>query len=225
MKKSFLYLLILITCCSCNLPIKIESNFPIIMSTIYNKGYVCKIIKDENRFCKIFFLDEMIDTYVLITYDFDPYSHMDKIFGTPYHYDPENLTINNSKIEIAKNGNLILDNILQNNENIGKIELIKETNISLDSNLQGTYLYNNHVFSIDVKNNKIDTDLTINPQTEGGISITQLDKNIILLENSLISEFPLYYYEIDNQNNLILYPIIGNYWYSTRIFYMLKRQN
>ncbi|MCI6271874.1 MAG: hypothetical protein MR601_02895 [Erysipelotrichaceae bacterium] len=225
MKKSFLFFLGLIICCSCTLPVKIESNFPIGVSSMYNKGYVCKIIKDENRFCKIYFLDEMINTYVLITYEFYPHSHMDKIFGTPYYYDSENYTINNSKIEISKNGNLIINNVLENNKKIGSIELIKETNMELNSSLNGTYSYNNHIFNIDVENNKIDTDLTIKPQREEGIHITQLDKNIILLENSLISEFPLYYYEIDNQNNLILYPIIGNYWYSNRIFYTLKRQN
>ncbi len=58
-----------------------------------------------------------------------------------------------------------------------------------------------------------------------GIPIFQIDRNIISIGSSVFSEYPIYYFEFDNDNNLILYPVIGDYDNIEPIKYTLKRQN
>ena len=180
-----------------------------------SKGYICKNI-DENKMCKIYFLNGIYQSYILL-YENDD---IEKTFIQPLQYSFNYNKFNDIEIKYDYDEN----NITINNN----IKLIAEIINGKDKRLNGTYDFNNMLLEIEkfdfstygkLKSNAIEF-------VRGyGSNLTIIDKNIIVMMDSIISEYPIYYYYFDEKNNLILEPLVGNYRYVNRIKYILKRLN
>ena len=95
--------------------------------------------------------------------------------------------------------------------------IVEQLKFEYDKNLNGTYIFNNGCY------------LSSNFENYKKCNfIAQMDENIIVLDNAIISEIPIYEYKFDDNNNLILSPVyyMENYiGLKRKITYKLKRQN
>ncbi|MCI6271953.1 MAG: hypothetical protein MR601_03290 [Erysipelotrichaceae bacterium] len=152
--------------------------------------------------CKIYILNSLQDIYV---YSYKDNNSIERKFGTGFFVSDKNMFYKN-KIKLY-DGNI----------------LIKKLQFNYDQNLNGTYKYNDEIYTF---NNGCITSTNTLSSPRPCTSVWQMDNNIFSIIEPIISEIPIYEYEFDSEKNLILYPLASNYMYmDKRLSYTLKRQN
>lgn len=227
--KKIILIILLVFLSSCKSTVKNEP-FIKLQSAFSGMGYKCRFVDNPEKFCRIYFTVGAYTSYVMIDRDFqkgdyNPHSipnKFDYVYDGKKNVDDYKI-MDNYIVKVLKSGEIqISDNII----------LYETTNQNIDEKFQGTFIFNDKEYTIKIddfnqyKVGNIFTDgFTMNITTQYGIPIFQIDRNIISIGSSTFSEYPIYYFEFDNDNNLLLYPVIGDFDNIEPIKYTLKRQN
>lgn len=173
---------------------------PINRPLINNDTYSYKCLQNQYN-CKAYFIPTS-DIY------FYSYNYKNNITNEEYTYVGNAPLIHNKNI-------FYKDTIKLHNGTI----LLTKLNFKYDNRLDGTYLYNEIIYSI--KNHIISFE---NYDSSTPIRVINFDKDIIYISNDFISNPSIYKYDFDLENNLILYPLYSDSINSNnKLSYKLKR--
>ncbi len=160
--------------------------------------YECETSKTD---CKAYFFNSLENIYIT------SYKYNNKIDYFSKNFNYENFKFDNSH-------KIILPD---------KTILTKKLNFVYDVNLNGTYNYNNYIYTF--KDGSIKTTIMID-HGKPHSSVIQMDKDIIYIADDIISEISVYKYKFNENKDLILIPIASSSTHlKERISYTLKRQN
>ncbi len=182
----------------------------------FYSAYTCEY---SNEQCKIYFLPPFYNKYILLL-DNDKLKKYINVEN--YNFDSYDNTFSDFSIKYTSNGVYIQEDL----KLLKKIEINK---VDYDERFLGLFEFNNNIYNIEINQHNNYTQIILKNSDmnmiRGFSSIVLVDTDILMIMDSIFSEYPIYKYQFDNNNNLILEPLVGNYLYVDKIQYKLKRLN